>query len=164
MNCPNCGHDEWKSASFVYKSGYSTIDTSTKSVGAGVGAGGGAIGAAGSKTTGFQQTLLSADVSPPEKPSNYGVTVYWALTIIFMVWAAGVAEPLGLVVLIGAIYIWFTNVRYKVKADFESRLMDYHQQMELWEQSRVCQRCGNVYAPAESQLARTDEDGDANFT
>jgi len=151
MACPQCGSDDWKSASFVYKSGNFDIDTSTVSagIGGGLGSGGVAAGAgvSGSSTSGTQQSRLSIEVTPPEEPKNNDGMIYWVAVIFVFIMASGKSNFVAAIILFGAIYFWFSSFRDKAAKHQEQRLDEYKKKLTDWESTRVCQRCGHLYLP-----------------
>lgn len=148
MSCPKCKSDEWKSASFVYKSG--TLDVSLKTSTAGLGSSG--IGVSGgvdsSRTSGMQQSRLAIESAPPEMPQNDEGGAYWLLMIFLAIFfGVNSAGIVGWLIIIVAFGLWFGDKgldAYFAEA-YQKRIEEYNKKVDLWEATRVCQRCGQVY-------------------
>lgn len=99
MSCPKCESDDWKSASFVHKSGMMDLSLNTSSLGAGAGLGTGGLGAgaglASSRSRGTQQSRLSVETAPPEEPKDFGSTVWFVLSLLVASMAAKIFGDTG---------------------------------------------------------------------
>ena len=150
MACPKCESDDWKSASFVYKSGISNININTSTIGAGAGIGTGGIGIGGglasSSSDGTQQTRLSFETTPPIQPKNNAGTTFWIIAIIISMIAGNkMGSPTGLIVIISACVWYYTSIAPRVEDEFNVSLRDYNEKLFRWESTKVCQRCGQLY-------------------
>ncbi len=161
--CPNCQSGDWKLASLVYRDGLSTISSRTKGGGLGVGrvglrAGNFAVGGGvyRSRTSGVQQTLLSAQCSPPRMRTGL-IILLAALCLLFtwiaitniapsnislMVWDGFIAAMLGLAAV----------TRY------HRQRRKYDAGMERYNSTRVCQRCGTLYSGNLDFLGEREEE------
>ena len=82
MSCPRCFGTEWKLASLVYAEGLSGVASRARGGGLAVGTAG--IGAAmgGARTSGTQQSVLSALAAPPKR--RMPMTILWvSLLVLF---------------------------------------------------------------------------------
>jgi len=151
MSCPKCESDDWKSASFVYKSGTSNIILNTSTIGAGAGIGTGGIGIGGgmasSNSNGTQQSRLSLESTPPVEPKSDPATILFIITIILAIIVGNLADSeVGWSILIvGSISIITQASKFKEAIDTEMR--EYIKKLSMWEATRVCQRCGQLYFP-----------------
>jgi ribosomal protein S27AE len=144
--CPKCGCTEWKLASLVHAEGLSSISTTT--VGVGVGADkdilgdGVALGAGLGKTSGDQQTELSALAAPPEKPISFKVllAVFVAITLfsIVMEWTA-----VGFIFFVFSLIVFF-SLMINPKVDDEAKA-EFKQSLDQYPDKRMCLRCGTFY-------------------
>ena len=136
MTCPNCGYEQWKSASMVHKEGASTL-TST-SVGVGVSTGG--IGVGSVSTSGEQQTELSKRARPPE-------TFVWTTRCLF---GAIIAVVLGFAAAtfwwaVAAVLVVALVLLYRSESKEDDVLTD------RYKNTRVCTRCGTFYVAKPSR-------------
>lgn len=148
MPCPNCGSDDWKLASLVYRDGLHNIETTSKGGGVGIGSGGIGVGVGKGSTSGIQQSALSQAAAPPVDPTGdkagmLAVGIGLAIAIIGGIakgsyfWGLFVAFPVGLLVGLVVAYI------VAMTADNTK----YEAQLRTWQQIRMCQRCGTFYLP-----------------
>jgi ribosomal protein S27AE len=146
--CPKCGSNEWRLAKVVYQEGLSHVDTSTAGVGVGVSGGGLGLGIGGAKTSGVHQSHLSVSAGPPKDP----------------------AEDLAQLLLLGfgilgflygwikedSVFVGFLFLLMALCGGFFFALMvlllhprtEYKRQMKLWQETRMCNRCGFFYRAA----------------
>lgn len=154
MPCPKCESDDWKSASFVHKSGISDINLNTSGVSVGGGLGTGGIGAgaglATSKSSGTQQSRLSSETAPPEKPTNTFPIVWLGIALVLSGAASNKSQFLGVIVFLVMTYYGFTKLVPKAQEDFDDNMEKYHKARIRWEATRICQRCGQFYLPEDS--------------
>jgi hypothetical protein len=165
MTCPECGSDDWKSASLVYKAGLADIDTNTTAIGAGVGLGSNGaaagVGVGVGSTSGKQQTKLSLDSTPPEEPKDNQGTIYWVIAIVLALMIGAQSDLIGGIVLIGSIILW-QSLKGEIKKDYGKRLGEYKRKLRQWEATRVCQRCGLLYLP-DDFVEGLDTEGDPSL-
>ncbi len=152
MTCPKCESDDWKSASFVYKSGTSNINLHTSTMGAGVGVGTGGVGVGGglasSNSSGTHQSRLSFEVTPPVEPQDIAGTGFWIVAIIFaMIVGSKAGNVTGWIIIISAAFWYFSSLASKYAAEFSEKKKEYDRALARWEATRVCQRCGQLYFP-----------------
>lgn len=144
LACPKCNTSEVRKLSMIYNEGLSIINTVSHGSGAAVGSGGGmAFGSHSSHTSGRQQTALSKQAAPPDKK-------HWIL------WSTGAAicgfmalgslshPGFGLLVSVGltALCVKFALSGKKYNAEVHPDLM------QRWDQSFMCNRCGERFVPA----------------
>lgn len=157
-DCPKCGSDDWKAASFVHNAGITIVDTTTRSTGAGIGVGTGGIGVgvgvSSGSTAGTLQNKVSASITPPVKPKNNAGTIYWCVAL-FVLMMAGKNEVLAGFWLLGVIMFWST-FSANAKRQHETDVKAYDEALARWERSRVCQRCGCLYDPESHEPAKPD--------
>jgi hypothetical protein len=158
MGCPKCGSDEWKSASFVHKSGITS--TSSRSFGGGVSVDGD-LGVGGFGSSGENQTELSKLTAPPEPekggPSEgsvgFGCSVFIiAPLILYWLYKSYAhvpgdelsAWPLVVLVLVVVFALIALGVLSTEKPDAERDARN-KRAADLYEKTRVCMRCGEIY-------------------
>src|SRR5262245_54592309 len=128
--CPNCGFDQWKSASLVHKEGMSSSQSS--SVGVGVSSGG-AFGIGGGSTSGTQQSELSKLSAPPKT---------FTKTVICLM-AVGITGILGF---IASWWWWFTALcAVGVVVFYRLETVEDDILSERYKKTRMCTRCGTFY-------------------
>jgi hypothetical protein len=142
--CPKCTSTEVRKLSLIYNEGLSIINTQTTSFGSGVSSGGGmAFGSSSGSTTGHQQTMLSKQAAPPSKKH----WILWSCFAVFcgMMGLSGLSHPgignlfgIGLAVL----GVRFALAGKKYNAEVLPGLF------QRWEQSFMCNRCGERFVPA----------------
>jgi hypothetical protein len=85
MTCPNCGSDQWKSASLVHKEGSSTSNSTTVGIGLSSGA---SVGIGLGSTSGTVQSEASRMAAPPATFVKTGLCIFAAvITAIFALFA-----------------------------------------------------------------------------
>ena len=133
MTCPVCNGNNWKAASLVYQEGLTTVDTSTNSLGLGLGGGHLGLGVARGKTKGVHQTELSKRAAPPSENS-------WRVAFLM---GAIVTAILGLF----ASFWWFITCLFiaGVFATWTSGAEARAKEVEFYNNKRVCQQCGHIY-------------------
>lgn len=131
MPCPSCNSEEWKLASLVYKEGLSHIATTT----VGAGAGPGAFGGGGAKTTGTQQSALSKAAAPP---NGYVFTILLSVAMIIS----------ALFALLGSGFWWLIVACFVggIAAVYPGEHAKHTEAMSRWHATRMCQRCGTFYS------------------
>jgi hypothetical protein len=151
MSCPKCESDDWKSASFVYKSGISNIRLNTSTIGAGAGIDFGGIGIGGgvasSHSNGTQQSRLSIETTPPVQPIAGLVPFLVISTIIIAIIFGSLTKSQGGWFMLTSGFMVIASLTPKFKRDFNTRLWNYNKKLSRWEATRVCQRCGHLYFP-----------------
>jgi hypothetical protein len=147
LACPKCTSGEVRKLSMIYNEGLSIINTRTQSSAAGIGFSGGGVGFGSSHgsahTTGRQQTALSKQASPPAKKH----TILWGgASVIMAIWTLTSFFPItfGSFILLGLTAL---GVRLTLKA-WQFNRDEYPDMYAKWEQSFMCNRCGEVFVPA----------------
>lgn len=138
MTCPKCNSDDWKLASLVYKEGITHVNAESSGVGVGISASGLGAGIGKSKTSGIHQSETSKIATPPKAqtpPLSKGEIISGGIGLlilgfVFSYWFILV----GLIICPIAWLLWRPE---------DENFVD--QRMENWENSRVCQRCGEIY-------------------
>lgn len=144
LACPKCSSPEVRKLSLIYNEGLSIINTVSHGTGAAVGSGGGmAFGSHSSHTTGRQQTALSKQAAPPDKKH----WILWGTVAVICGFFAlsSLAHPgLGLLFSIGLVAL---AVRFALKGREYNN--DVHPGLlARWEQSFLCNRCGEKFVAA----------------
>ncbi len=143
LACPKCTSNEVRKLSMIYNEGLSIINAQTSTVGSGFGGGGAAFGSASSHTTGRQQTQLSKQASPPGKKA----WLLWSfLAVVFGFGALStISHPgMGLLFCVGVTAL---AVRFAIKGrQYNGEV--YPGLYKTWEQSFMCNRCGDMFVPA----------------
>jgi hypothetical protein len=135
MTCPNCGSEEWKSASLVHKEGSSTSESSSFGVGV---SSSGELGVGGMSTTEVQQTELSKLASPPEKYAN---TVRYLIFVMVT----------GVLGFIASWWWWLTALCViGVIAFFRVESKEDDVVSERYNNTRMCTQCGTFYVYEEN--------------
>ena len=144
LACPKCASTEVRKLSMIYNEGLSIINTQTTSFGSGVTSGGGmAFGSSSGATTGQQQTMLSKQAAPPSKK-------HWILWTGFaafcgLVGISGLTHP-GVGNLVG-IGLAVMGARFAIAGKKYNE--EVHPGLfQRWEQSFMCNRCGERFVPA----------------
>lgn len=136
MNCPKCGSEHTQRLEIIYENGTHAIDTKSGTIGAGFGGGFGA-GGAKTQTKGTSQSTLAKKAAPPEKKSH----LFWLLCgfFSFAVFAQNqiASYLIGLLLLVLAFFLAKTTIEYNSK--------EYPKLRKDWENSWMCQKCGNIY-------------------
>ena len=143
LACPKCTSGEVRKLAMIYNEGLSIINTQTVGSGVGVGRGGMAFGGGSATTTGRQQTALSKQAAPPSKKH----AILWSgLAVIMGIWTFTSFFPIsfGSFLLLGLTAL---AVRFALKA-FQFNREEYPGMYARWEQSFMCNRCGEVFVPA----------------
>lgn len=147
LACPKCTSAEVRKLSMIYKEGLSIINTTTQSSGSGMAFSGGGVGFGTSRgsasTTGRQQTALSKQASPPGKKH----AILWSIAAVIMgIWTLTSFFPIsmGSLLLLGATVL---AGRFALKG-FQWNKEEYPGLYARWEQSFMCNRCGEVFVLA----------------
>ena len=154
--CPRCQSEDWKAAPLVHLEGFSAVNLRTKGVSVGAGVvglrdGKFAVGGAVQKgrAHGIQQTLLSAQLTPPRKRSNpVALLIILCLLFLFFGWGlvTGIEHENIIAILINST---LTLVLAYALTLLERRQQRQHREYEVavknYENTRVCQRCGTLY-------------------
>ncbi len=144
MDCPQCKSDNVQKLSIIYESGTQQINTTSRTVGGGVGYAGGLGGGAGSAsthTTGQSQSLLAQKAAPPKK-KTFGVAVLVLFTgLIFLCMAMGGSNNSFLIFLASIPLSVFLGYKaYRYNQDEYPPL--YQNWLKMWH----CHKCGSIYA------------------
>lgn len=143
--CPKCGSEDAKYLNVIYEAGLSNVNTTSKGAGCNpltillfplIGFWSLLFSSFGrAKTTGTVQTVASQKAAPPErKPIAFSV-VLMLVGLYFLSSSA----------FLGLLLIIFGGLSAYTAWMFNSRVLPY--QMQVWEQSAMCQRCGTIYVP-----------------
>jgi hypothetical protein len=144
LACPKCSSPEVRKLSLIYNEGLSIINTVSHGSGVAVGAGGGmAFGSHSSQTTGRQQTALSKQAAPPG--GKHWILWSSCAAIFGLMSLSSLAHPgFGLLVMIG---ITAAAVRFALKGkEYNAEVLPGL--LARWEQSFMCNRCGEKFVPA----------------
>lgn len=139
--CPHCGSEQIQRYSIAYTNGISDVTATTTGVGI---SSGGVLGVGGAKTSGTAQTALSQSVAPPSKYS-YLRELFIAFVVIPIVF--GLLNDLLLpfkwkwVFILSFVYLYFHT--YKVAFNYNQNI--YPKDMEDWNKSWLCMKCGHRF-------------------
>jgi hypothetical protein len=144
LACPKCTSAEVRKLSLIYNEGLSIINTVSQGSGMAVGSGGGmAFGSHSSHTTGRQQTALSKQAAPPNK--RHWILWSSSAAIFGLITLGGLSHPsVGTFFTLGitALSVHFALAGKKYNAEVHPGLL------ARWEQSFMCNRCGEKFVPA----------------
>jgi hypothetical protein len=124
----------------VYREGTTLVKTKTG--GLGLGLGGGHIGAGlfSAKTGGTHQTVLSNELAPPQQKKVAGWVLATLLGLMMGINGFSTAPNTAVVFLVvtaGCGWIAFTRIQWNSGT--------FPELLSRWENSFLCQRCGNVF-------------------
>jgi hypothetical protein len=147
MTCPQCGSDEWKSASMVYASGLTEVSTATVGGGAGADAFGGGVGAGVGvgRTGGTHQTELSKQAAPPEdewRPAGVFTLIGFVIILLSWLFKSETWWTFGVMVFVASV------IRYLATPSITKKYAEnYAAAKEEYQRKRVCMRCGTLFLP-----------------
>lgn len=142
LACPKCASTEVRRLALIYNEGLSIINAQTVGAGSGMGSGGVGFGTHSAHTVGRQQTALSKMAAPPDKK-------HWVMWSVLAVpfglgGLSGLSSP-GMATLlalgIAGAAVWFAIKGRRYNRDEHPSLM------QRWEQSFMCNRCGDTFVP-----------------
>jgi hypothetical protein len=146
--CPRCRSSDWKAARLVYSEGISIGTSKIKGTAIGAGVRNGRVGVGGAtfraRAFGTSQTALSAIAAPPRKRRSVKLLL-GTLALLFGLAAAsdvvaGNASQATVVEGFATVIFAFGLIRVN-----QSQEQDYDDAAELYDNTRVCQRCGTFY-------------------
>lgn len=140
MQCKNCGSDNTQRLAVAYQNGTSTVNATSRSVGAGFGTGGAAFGSATTTTSGVSRSLLAARAAPPAK-KRYR-TAFIIPVIMLFIALFFEKTIIGYVLVISAyvLLVFFLVRFYRYNSSVWPGL--YRHWQSMW----VCHKCGNIYS------------------
>ena len=133
MTCPNCGSDQWKSASLVHKEGVSTTESTSFGIPAGK-----IIGVGSASTSGTQQTELSKLTTPPATfVKTTGCLIGFLVSGLF-----------GLV----ASWLWWLTALFVIGVIvfYRSETKEDDILSVRYKNTRMCTRCGTLHVHSET--------------
>ncbi|MBU2719354.1 hypothetical protein HF563_08200 [Acidithiobacillus ferridurans] len=128
----------------TYEAGLSDVKTRTSGVGVGIGRGGIGLGIGGGKTKGTAQTQASQRAAPPPKKKLIKpLLIIFAIVIVLSFPFSGnkVIQDVITLSWIAASAGWIAWAFY-----FNIKL--WPPLKRTWDQSFICNRCGNVFQPS----------------
>ena len=134
MQCPQCNSENTQRLRVVYEGGTNAIQTTSRSMGAGVGSGflsGGGV----TTTSGVSQSGLAANATPPAK-KRYAKPF---LAAAFLTGAAAHSPDVVLMWPLAAIPVVVLWKRFAYNRDQWPRLFT------AWDASWMCHKCGHMY-------------------
>lgn len=143
FTCPACHSQDVRRLQLIYREGASTLQATTSSVGVAYGGGYSSVGSGRGITTGTQQTLLSRGAAPPEKMKSGGLIV--GLVIGSLLVLGGIGNPGG-ALLFGLALAGICGYRLKQAMHYNGNVFPV--QFKRWENSFMCNRCGERFIPA----------------
>lgn len=140
LTCPSCKSDATQKLSLVFENGISDVNTTSRSVGIGVGRGGLAVGGGKTKTQGTSQTAASQKAAPPAKKPYLKPLLYifGAMVIASLFLKGPILSPIVTLAWIGGSIAYVVITR---KYNSEIWPAQYAQ----WDRSFVCTRCSHTF-------------------
>lgn len=148
--CPRCGSSDARYLNVIHEAGLSNVNTSSRGAGCSpltlllfplIGFWSLLFSSFGrARTTGTVQTVSSARAAPPgRKPVAFSV-----LMVLAGVFVLSSSTLLGLLLLVIGGLSLYAGVVYNRRV--------YPYQLQVWEQSAMCQRCGTVFVADDSRI------------
>lgn len=134
MQCNKCGSDHTQRLEVIFEGGTQTINTASKTAGAGLGGAFG-IGGAVTKTSGTSQSALAQKATPPAKQNT--LIGLCGLGGFFFIGGSFVGTLVGLATLAGGAYLGYRAYQYNANT--------WPGLYQRWHESWMCQKCGNIY-------------------
>jgi predicted RNA-binding Zn-ribbon protein involved in translation (DUF1610 family) len=150
FTCPSCASEDVRRLQLIYREGYSAVNASTNTVGLARGGGYTSVGSARSQTSGTQQTLLSMGAAPPEKRKVGGKIFGLLVGVLFIL--AGLGSP-GAGLLFGLALAGICGYVLKQAMDYNGAV--YPAELQRWQNTFMCNRCGNHFIPRALAAAAT---------
>jgi hypothetical protein len=149
FRCPKCNSTDLKKVSVAYEEGLFRSNARTRIRGVLVGSGGPDVVVGSATTKGTHQTALSKRLSPPKKWSylklvvGFGAVSFIALVVyvhsVMSSPSTGSSLPVQLYGLIASCAFVFLVLLARRHNHFK-----YAQELQQWDRSYVCARCGAV--------------------
>lgn len=154
--CTACHSENTRRVPLIYRDGLSVINTSTGGAGLGLGRGGIGVFGGRARTRGTQQSLASIGMSPPEKRPLLGqmLAVGFILYLVGLSAAELVVKGMSADSIVSFITLfavmglplWFLGRRLLKTLAWNRNQLPV--EMQQWESSFRCDRCGEVFIPA----------------
>jgi hypothetical protein len=164
-SCPNCHSSDWQSASLVYREGLSTISSRTKGTAVGIGRvgirnGKAAIGGGvyRGRTSGVKQTMLSKMAAPPQMRNGLMIFLVILCILSGLGTLGGITQGLMAQAIISGSIVCILVLA--IKAVYEKQRGIYDSAMNVYENTRMCQRCGTFYIGHQSSNVETARQSD----
>lgn len=141
--CPNCGSEEWKMASLVWKEGTQSLNANSL----GVGISGHDVGIGGAQTTGTLQSNIAKEAAPPKAPfSLSGCLMFISFSSLLGFISYLLYKPDEcLQFLFGAVVALVVAI---IASKTDAEAAEAHAKaIERYNRLRMCVRCGNFYIP-----------------
>ena len=143
FECPACHSEHTNKLALSYEAGLSNVKTRTSGVGVGIGRGGIGLGIGGGKTKGTAQTHASQRAAPPPKKKFIKpLFIIFVITMVlsFLFLSNKPMQDVITIAWLGASAGWIGWAFY-----FNIKL--WPPLKSAWDQSFICNRCGNVFQP-----------------
>lgn len=141
MNCPKCSSENTQTLRMIFESGTSNSSSTSKSHG------GGFFNVlptfrAKTNTVSTSQSLLATSASPPVKKSLIGTAIATLIGLYFLVGAFSPSFNFGWL-LFGV--LWSGLFGFVTYANFNFNTKVFPKDLEDWEKTWRCHKCGTVY-------------------
>jgi hypothetical protein len=142
MICKTCNSENVQRLSVIYEYGTQHINTSSQSVGVGVG-GTTIVAGVDTKTKGVSQSILAEKAAPPKK-NSYLLATFLLLVGAYLIWV-GVSYGFKLWIwgVVGLVLFGLGVKVYSVTKRYNSR--SFPKKLNDWKNSWFCNKCGNIY-------------------
>lgn len=141
MQCPQCKSDNVQKLSIIYESGTHQINTTSHTIGGGIGSTSGGVGTANTHTTGQSQSLLAQKSAPPKKKSLGLAILVLFVGVIFLFMAMGGSNSSSKVFIASIPVSLFLGFR-AFKYNREVYPGEYQNWLKMWH----CHKCGAIYS------------------
>lgn len=138
MHCPTCNSDNVQKLSILYESGTNDIQTSSTTVGAGLGLGHtGGFGSAQTTTRGQSQSKLAQKAAPPAKKNYYPVLAILAGILLFMASSQFMFLFIAVLLIAGGGFLLYKAQIYNNTT--------WRELYEKWQKMWHCNKCGTIF-------------------
>jgi hypothetical protein len=140
LSCPSCKSEATQKLSLIFENGLSDVNTTSRSVGIGIGRGGLAVGGGKTKTEGTSQTAASQRAAPPAKKPYLKPLLYLfgGMIVANMFLRGPVLGPVVVIAWIGLSIAYVINAK-KHNTDV------WPVQKAEWDRSFLCTRCSHTF-------------------
>lgn len=144
FECPACHSENTNKLALAYETGLSDVKTRTSGVGIGIGGGGIGLGIGGGKTKGTAQTQASQRAAPPPKKKLVKpLLIIFVITMVLSLLFLSNKTMQDIITL-----AWIAASAGWVAWAFYFNIKLWPPLKRAWDQSFICNRCGNVFQPS----------------